>query len=286
MLCVTITKVCSARISASRPSRMSTARGSRPECGSSSSSTRGPVQDRPRDREALAHALAVGAHHVVAAVAELEALEQLVDARLAVLDAVHVGVEAQVLLRGEVEVEHRVVRDEADGAAHRHGVLAHVVAGHLDAAGARREQRGQHAQRGRLAGAVGAEDAQEAAALEAEGEALQHLAAAERLAQALDLDLERRASAAGPLVRPAAPARGAPSGRRVVRRPPTRRAPPAPGGGPWATARPPRRRTSRIEPSHTKRISGKMTIRRAMVFEVLSNGASATTNRSCSSRRG
>ena len=45
-------------------------------------------------------------------------------------------------------------------AAHRHRVLAHVVAGDPDGAGARREQRGEHAQRRRLAGPVGAEDAE------------------------------------------------------------------------------------------------------------------------------
>ena len=109
---------------------------------------------------------------------------------LAVLHAVHVGVEAQVLLGGEVRVQHGVVRDEADGLAHRHGVLAHVVAGHLDLAAAGGEQRGEHAQGGRLAGAVGAEDAQEPAARHPERDALEHLTAAERLAQALDLDLE------------------------------------------------------------------------------------------------
>src|SRR5665647_3313730 len=131
-----------------------------------------PVEDGARDGQALAHTLAVGAHDVVAAVAELEALEELRDARLAVVHPVHVGVEAQVLQRREVEVQHGVVRDEPDGAAHGHRVVAHVVAGDPDRAGAGREQRGEHAQHGRLAGAVGAEDAEKAAALEAEGKTL------------------------------------------------------------------------------------------------------------------
>ena len=72
------------------------------------------------------------AHHVVARVAELDPLEQVADAPPGVGDAVHVGVEAQVLLGGEVAVQQRVVRDEADRPAHRHGVVLEVVAGDRD----------------------------------------------------------------------------------------------------------------------------------------------------------
>ncbi len=72
------------------------------------------VQQRSGDREALQHAFREGAHHVVAPVAELDALEQVADAAAVVGDAVHVGVEAQVLVRGQVAVEQRAVRDETD----------------------------------------------------------------------------------------------------------------------------------------------------------------------------
>ncbi len=124
----------------------------------------GLVQQRPGDGEALQHALGEGAHHVVAAVAELDPLEQIADAPPGVGDAVHVGVEAQVLLGREIAVEQRVVRDEADRPAHRHGVVSQVVAGDRDAARRRPQQRRHQTQRGRLAGAVGAEDGQKPAA--------------------------------------------------------------------------------------------------------------------------
>ena len=55
--------------------------GSSPVVGSSSSSSFGCAQERRRDAEPLAHPVRVAADAVLGAVAQLDELEHLVDAR-------------------------------------------------------------------------------------------------------------------------------------------------------------------------------------------------------------
>ena len=87
---------------------------------------------------------------------QADLLEQLVDARG--VDPVQARVEAQVLARAEVAVEQRLVAEQADAAAHGPALAGQLVPEHARAAGVRAQERGQHAQQRRLAGAVGAED--------------------------------------------------------------------------------------------------------------------------------
>jgi hypothetical protein len=77
--------------------------------------------------------------------------------------AVELGVQAQVLLGGQVAVERRVLEDQADVAPHLVAFCVDVVAGDRGRAAARAHERAQHVDRRRLAGAVGAEEAEDLA---------------------------------------------------------------------------------------------------------------------------
>ena len=64
------------------------------------------------------------------------------------------AVEVEVLICRERAVDRDRLRDVADAGAHREAVVADVESGHERAPGGRRQKRGEHADRGRLAGAV------------------------------------------------------------------------------------------------------------------------------------
>ena len=69
----------------------------------------------------------------------------------------------EVLAAGEELVEGGVLAGDADDAAHRGGLGDHVVAGHPGRAAVGAGHGGEHADGGGLAGAVGAEHAEDAA---------------------------------------------------------------------------------------------------------------------------
>ena len=116
----------------------------------------GLVQDRAADRHALGHAARQRAHRLVAAPRHPDRVEQRLDPRRR--HAVQPRVEAQVLPRGEVAVEQRVVRQQPDAPAHR-PALARAARARAPAPSPAcgREQRGEDPQQRRLAGPVGAE---------------------------------------------------------------------------------------------------------------------------------
>ena len=100
-------------------------------------------------------------------------------------EAVHARHELQVLQDGEVLVEAEALRHVADVALDLLASRADVVAERRAAAAVRRQQPAQHAQRGGLAGAVGAEEAVDLAALDAHGEVAHDHLAVEGLGEAL-----------------------------------------------------------------------------------------------------
>ena len=79
--------------------------------------------------------------------------------------------EAQVPVDAQVGVEGRVLREVADGAPARERLAQRVVAGDPHRAAGGREDAGQDAHRGRLAGAVRPEEADDLAARDPEGDA-------------------------------------------------------------------------------------------------------------------
>ena len=106
------------------------------------------------------------------------------------VDAVELGVQAQVLRGRQVAVERRVLEDEADVAADVVALADDVVAGDVGAAAGRLGERAEHVDRRRLAGAVGAEEAEDLAAGDVEADAAHGLDLAEGLSEVLDVDRE------------------------------------------------------------------------------------------------
>jgi hypothetical protein len=149
------------------------------------------VEQAAGDEQALAHALGQGAGGGVALVDEVEGGEHLVDGgrELGLGELEALAEEAQVLGRRHVLVERVTVAEEADLTAQGGLVGARPHAVELDAALAGGEHGGEHAQGGRLAGAVGADEADDRAAGDREGEAADGPAlAVVGLAEVLELD--------------------------------------------------------------------------------------------------
>ena len=125
---------------------------------------------RPGDQgggevEAAAHPARVGADEAVGGFVEVEALQQLggAGARLALRQVVEAADHLQVLGPGQVLVHRRVLTGEADLGPQPRRLAGDVEAGDAGAAAVGREQRGEDADRGRLAGAVGPEQAEHGA---------------------------------------------------------------------------------------------------------------------------
>ena len=117
---------------------------------------------------------------------EPHGVQKLYHALLRVGHAVELRVQKEVLLGGEIGIEHRIVRDEPDGLADALGLFLHIDARERYRALRGPRQRGEHAQKRGLARAVGAEDRQERALRQRERHIVDGLAAAERLRQMID----------------------------------------------------------------------------------------------------
>jgi hypothetical protein len=133
------------------------------------------VYEGERDVEPALHAAREAAHDAVRGVGEAEALEQLVDTavELGPADALEAPAEAQVLARGGLAVGAAALGDNAYQPPDRGGLGAHVVAGDARAARVGTGKRGGDPDRGRLAGAVRAEQAEHAALLDRERESVE-----------------------------------------------------------------------------------------------------------------
>ena len=137
------------------------------------------------EAEALAHAHRVAAGALAGGRRDADQLEHLVDALGA--DPGGVGEDAQVVAAGAARVEVGRLQRGADDRHRLRDVVVAVAADGRGAAG-RADQAEQHAQRGRLARAVGAEEAGDAAGLDGEGQAVDGGEVAEPLGQVAHLD--------------------------------------------------------------------------------------------------
>ena len=97
---------------------------------------------------------------------------------------------------GQVLVDRGVLAGQPDGAAHRVGCGDHVVAEHGGASRVGAQDGGEDAHGGRLAGAVGAEQAEHRAGLDLERDAVEraHVAAGEDLDEVVGLHRQRGAA--------------------------------------------------------------------------------------------
>ena len=140
--------------------------------------------------EAAAHAAGVGARRAVGGVGEAEALEQLGRARSRrrAREPVQAPDHLEVLAPGQQAVDGGVLPGEPDLPAQPLGVAHDVEPGDLGAPAVGLEQRREDPHRGRLAGAVGAEQAEDGAGLDLEVEAVERARLAEALDEALGAD--------------------------------------------------------------------------------------------------
>ena len=122
--------------------------------------------------------------------AQVDHLEHLVHPgrRRRRVDAVQLGVHAQVLRGGEVDVQRGVLEDQADVAAHVVALRDDVEAADARRAGRRLGQRAEHVDRRALAGAVGAEEAEDLARRDGERNAADGVDVAVGLDEVVDLD--------------------------------------------------------------------------------------------------
>jgi len=155
----------------------------------------GLVEEDARDREPLLHARRHLAHALVEELVELEGLPELLDP-LGDPIAVHPGESPEVLEQiaaGETVVELRVAGEISDRSPHLGGALPDVVAVDPRRARSGLENRREHAERRRLAGAVPAEETEDLARGARERHAfhrrnLAFLPVMERLDEVLDFD--------------------------------------------------------------------------------------------------
>ena len=140
--------------------------GSRPVVGSSRKSTVGPPDEAGREVEAAAHAARVGPGGRPPASVEVErarAARRRARARRGRPEVQQAADHLEVLATGQVLVDRGVLAGQADGGPNRVRLAEDVVAGHRRPAAVRVEERGEDPDRRRLAGAVGAEEAQDRA---------------------------------------------------------------------------------------------------------------------------
>jgi len=102
--------------------------------------------------------------------------------------AVEAGEEQQVVLQGHLAVEARLVEHDAHARPYLVRLAAHIVPSHARRSRGGREQRGQHLQRRRLAGAVRSQQRQYLAGRDAQRHALDGRERAEAAAQVFCLD--------------------------------------------------------------------------------------------------
>ena len=132
------------------------------------------MHEGEREVEPALHAARVAADAPVRRLDEADTLEQLAAAAdaLGLGHAVHPGLQPHVLATREEWVERGLLEGGADGGAHARALAHHVEAGDAGRARGRRKQRREHEDGGRLAGAVGPEEAVDLAGRDVEVDAV------------------------------------------------------------------------------------------------------------------
>jgi sulfane dehydrogenase subunit SoxC len=119
------------------------------------------MDERHGEIEATLHAAGVAAHLAIGRVAQADTLEQLHRAwrALGARERLEGSLEQKMLAAGEQRIERRLLQRGPDVAAHRGTFLDDVVAAHSCRPGGRGQERSEHKDRRRLAGAVRTEEA-------------------------------------------------------------------------------------------------------------------------------
>src|SRR5205807_1386592 len=140
--------------------------------------------------DALAIALGQGADELATDVGQPAAVDDGLDAAagLAAVQALDAGAEAEVFGGTHLGVERAVLRHVADAASDFERVPEDVKAVDGGGAGGGGQEAGEDAHGGRLAGAVGPEEADHTAARHVEGDVADGGVVAEKLGQLVDVD--------------------------------------------------------------------------------------------------
>ncbi|CFN70445.1 Uncharacterised protein [Bordetella pertussis] len=150
---------------------------STPAVGSSSTMTGGAVHQGLRHQHAALHAVRQRAHVGIGLVGQAQVEQDFVDPVVVAAQAEIAGLDAQRLAHGEEWVVDQLLRHHAQGPAGGLVVGHDVVAAHAGAAGGGVRQAGQDRDQGGLAGAVGAEQAEELAVLDLQADIVERLEA-------------------------------------------------------------------------------------------------------------
>jgi hypothetical protein len=134
-----------------------------------------PVHERHRDVEPPLHAAGVGADQAAGGVGEAELIEQLAGSRRerTPVQAVDLPLQAQVLRPRGPAVDAGALADDADRPPHRGRGVHDVVSRHPGHAGIGARERGEDADRRRLAGSVRPEQAEDRAGAYRQAEAVE-----------------------------------------------------------------------------------------------------------------
>ena len=145
------------------------------------------AEERPRKGDPLAKALGQRAAWIVRAVGEVDGLEGAPDSIARVRHLVQLGEALEVLDDAQAEVEPRRLGHDRDAAPDLHAVLGRQRdPGHRGGAGRRRDERAERPDRRRLAGAIGAEEAEDLATPDVERDIVECETGAERLREVAD----------------------------------------------------------------------------------------------------
>ena len=148
------------------------------------------MQQPAGDLQPPLHAAGERQDRVVAAVGEADHLEHLIRPGRdgGRVDPIQLGVEPEVLRGGHLHVQRRVLEDQADVAAHVVAPADDVEAADARDPGRGLGQRAEHVDRGALAGAVRAEEAEDLARRDGERDAADRVDLAVGLDEVVDLD--------------------------------------------------------------------------------------------------
>ena len=151
------------------------ARGSSPLAGSSSSSTLRIVNQHARQAEPLLHAAAQRADERALLFRQADQFQNIVDGFFALRGGNFVAraEEIEVLGHFHVLIHAEKIRHVTDDMAHGVGFADDIVAKDFGRAGGRREKSGEDAQRGGFARAIGADEAEQIAAVDGQVERIE-----------------------------------------------------------------------------------------------------------------
>ena len=143
---------------------------------------------RARRRKALLHPARERAHAGIGNVGQSDPAEPLLGRRARVGDRIKLGVEFEILARGQIRVEETLMRHQADSAPIARGEPARVLSEDQRVAGARCFEPGNDSQQRGFPGAVAADDKRARARQQPQFHVAQHGRQTVSLCQAASLD--------------------------------------------------------------------------------------------------